>query len=651
MPAISRGWFAEGDVDYYLEKSLDRGGDEDLEYFYAPSSINWSRRPQQVRAVRGRTTNISLKSVANTLCLDVGAWAGNGPNGAHHHRRHRDFGIVCENVAVLCSYCDPVEGAPATDPSKNHADMNTKKLDQVKGYCDDLVYERIRDLIEHLSGNSKLGGVHVINARAVQVPLEIQIANEPADPSIHVFLGDLHLPVVARPPPPKIWHTLGEPPPSPPNKDPIPRAGRLNLGPELYDLVGMFVDSMDVEQVKIDDVISAIEKTVKDDLKSGSLLSTTALPSLMIMDWWSAFGVAGKVGRVVTGLYEKARDKRIEKRERFVAAMKALESIEKWPDGQMSFEEASDWNRLYLGDRELRTKGADISEGAADDLCIFIDRLVDWHLEHKEEEDKAIHLIQLGDFYDFWIGLKRGFHTGDGEYDWKRFWLSHEGQLFARHWRDETAKVGVGNKVVGAFERAEEMGLDVHRVYGNHDNYMNQVGPWRDHYQPKRSLIYAEHGHQSDSFNWDGGAESGWAITQAVFVIPSLRDFEELASTLMTMIGRCADPRSSLLPERLERVAHGVDTCYDLNRQIYVMGHTHRPFLRRVLVRQGDRCAFAAKRADDGRVTCYYDENELKRHRRARLQEFVSGRYKEFVKGIQELWGAPGAIQRNVRKR
>ena len=51
------------------------------------------------------------------LILDVGLWAGDGPETSpEHYPRRRDFGVVCGNLAVLCRY--PERGKIKDIPGK-----------------------------------------------------------------------------------------------------------------------------------------------------------------------------------------------------------------------------------------------------------------------------------------------------------------------------------------------------------------------------------------------------------------------------------------------------------------------------------------------------------------------------------------------------
>ena len=223
---------------------------------------------------------------------------------------------------------------------------------------------------------------------------------------------------------------------------------------------------------------------------------------------------------------------------------------------------------LYEGTNSQ--KGAEIFQTAAADLGYFIDRL-----ETAPQDNVKIELTQLGDFYDFWIGLKPAFienlFLSSGAVDLVSFWHS---QI------KKSPKVGV---VVSRLEELERKPgkLPVTILAGNHDNYMRRLGRTSSCDDTHGNTFWAEHGHQSDSFNCDDDASKGWALTQLAFVESMIRDLEAPVSELVTRAKRMVMIEGAM-PQRLEHMACAADVCRKEKKLVYVMAHTHHPMLRRI---------------------------------------------------------------------
>ena len=90
----------------------------------------------------------------------------------------------------------------------------------------------------------------------------------------------------------------------------------------------------------------------------------------------------------------------------------------------------------------------------------------------------------------------------------------------------------------------------------------------------------------SDPFNSDDDPTLGWAISQIAFLCPKVREYERPVSVFFA---KCKDLlpgkefRVQSLDERLRVMARAADVCYEKRRLIYVMGHTHEPFLKRIV--------------------------------------------------------------------
>jgi len=232
--------------------------------------------------------------------------------------------------------------------------------------------------------------------------------------------------------------------------------------------------------------------------------------------------------------------------------------------------EAMEWFELYHG--RGGAKGADIFQNAGGDLAEFIRKLLEYR---RESGSIPVRLIQLGDLYDFWIGLKRGFDTIDPEVMYNRSAAQH----FVDFWRNETIHYNrAGGPIDMLLNSTQE--LNPVFVYGNHDNYRatSLWSPTKDPDHFSATGIWAEHGHQDDEFNRDSSADIGWALTQLAFFAPNVRAVEEpLKNAKAWAWGD--------LGERLTAIRRAARICREKDpRKVYVMGHTHEPILRLVHV-------------------------------------------------------------------
>lgn len=247
----------------------------------------------------------------------------------------------------------------------------------------------------------------------------------------------------------------------------------------------------------------------------------------------------------------------------------------------MPATEAVDWFKLYkgryvgVGEKLVKLRGADIFEHAGKDLEVWIDAL-----ERYQPAEGHLKLVQLGDMYELWIGFMSGLqkkaNSPGGSF------AVPAAKLFAEFWKTESATTSgryasEQAKAAAALEGIGSSCLSAVFLTGNHDNYLldNELRP-SAFFSDEPDSVIAEHGHASDSFNSDDDAGWGWVITQLAFLEPEVRTLEPLAGFLLGKI-------MSSMPPRLTFMARGADLCYDNDRMIYVMGHTHQPMLKRVI--------------------------------------------------------------------
>jgi hypothetical protein len=215
----------------------------------------------------------------------------------------------------------------------------------------------------------------------------------------------------------------------------------------------------------------------------------------------------------------------------------------------------SEWYRNYLY--------GDIFRGGGDSLLAFLTLL------EQSRVARMIHFIQVGDLYDLWIGLAPFFQPVPGP----------PGEVRLRDAPDLTARSFIDYWIRSARNCYPALvtkldNLDVGRktfLYGNHDNYLarHSAGmPSRQRFlRESGSGLHVEHGHWVDSSNYDGGtgATGGHRMTDYVFGTPTLRS---------------VDPQR----RHFYTTASAIEYVNRRDFGIFVMGHTHMPYLTKVQV-------------------------------------------------------------------
>ncbi|MCC7133361.1 MAG: hypothetical protein IT352_11960 [Gemmatimonadales bacterium] len=216
-------------------------------------------------------------------------------------------------------------------------------------------------------------------------------------------------------------------------------------------------------------------------------------------------------------------------------------------------------------------------ESAAVDLIKFLDVIE----AIKLPAPLSLHFTQLGDLYDLWIGLDRFF----SEQPTHSVVLQNNGGIlagdFIDHWcrRTEAALMpasGDPRKNVVSRLNALSLGSAIRSswLHGNHDAYLaahtaQKVGGG-NMFAPRKPLVSEggtriEHGQRGDPQNRDG-ATSGHSGTNQVFAFPVIRSF---------------DPNRRNFYFALAAVTYAEVPDF----HIFVMGHTHSPFLTRMKLR------------------------------------------------------------------
>lgn len=260
--------------------------------------------------------------------------------------------------------------------------------------------------------------------------------------------------------------------------------------------------------------------------------------------------------------------------ERILDIFKIQRLDNNWNNETISCEKAFDWFKLYHGNG--KNKGGDIFQNAGEDLFEFITLFSDYQKNNQGQGSIPVELVQLGDLYDFWLGLKRAFDAKDPKK------MNPDTGKFLKFWQNETLiNTSAGKAISLLVNPANELKHTF--VYGNHDRYRG-TDQWPDNEKAldhfESTGIWAEHGHQSDVFNQDKNAAIGWSFALFGFFLPESRDWE----------GPLRKLEEGLLPgmlcRRLTCILHATETCQQENnrKQVYVMGHTHEPLLKKVCV-------------------------------------------------------------------
>lgn len=191
-----------------------------------------------------------------------------------------------------------------------------------------------------------------------------------------------------------------------------------------------------------------------------------------------------------------------------------------------------------------------------------------------------IHFVQVGDMYDLWIGLIAFFDEqpsdrmvlGDRDGvragDFVDFWCNRTNQIFDATPVPDPAAPG-GTRPLGMISAMNGVAVrEKSFLWGNHDNYLAAHTPGGIPQRIRairRNGVYIEHGQRPDPSNRDGTL-SGHSTTNQVFKMPVMRAFDPTRRGYYT-------------------TASAVAYAQNPDFGVYVMGHTHMPYLSRVRVR------------------------------------------------------------------
>jgi hypothetical protein len=239
--------------------------------------------------------------------------------------------------------------------------------------------------------------------------------------------------------------------------------------------------------------------------------------------------------------------------------------------GDMVINDAIDWYQNYNGADGSGThtrQGGDIFEQAGPDLTEFV-RLLNAFTGF------PLHLLQLGDMIDLWIGLERFFVEHPSRVVLDTTKSDPDAVAWINHWTDKTLNGTTQSEHVQhflAFSNGRKNWL-----YGNHDNYLGAYNPTvltslsgglnrQETFDERQTRLFASHGHKWDSSNRDG-ATRGQAITQLAFSHPWVRGMEP-GGRRDTIVGAA----------ELFLSNESNPFC------VFAMGHTHVGILTRVTI-------------------------------------------------------------------
>jgi hypothetical protein len=220
------------------------------------------------------------------------------------------------------------------------------------------------------------------------------------------------------------------------------------------------------------------------------------------------------------------------------------QSVKSWDNKKVSGDDAQKWYDNY--------EEADIFQSAGQDLENFLKLLSDYKKMNLIPQAK---LIQLGDLYEFWIGLQWVLN-----YTTQPSSMSSV-QNFLQFWRHEILNNTSASPSI-SYLLNNTQDLNPVFIYGNHDN-CKATSQWKyekcyEKYIP--TGIWAEHGHQGDVFNQDSNAIIGWTCAQLGGIFdPSLRILEDPIRTAENWVFRT-------LCQRLIHILRAAYLCQQENQ-------------------------------------------------------------------------------------
>jgi len=231
---------------------------------------------------------------------------------------------------------------------------------------------------------------------------------------------------------------------------------------------------------------------------------------------------------------------------------------------------ASRWFDQYLA--------GDIFGGADDPAAKELDRFVEIIEGVSLPNARTLHFVQIGDMYDLWIGLGRFFSAQPSHSVVLANGTGNSSGIlagkFIDFWADRThlaLQSPGGSNVVARMNRLAAK-IKTSWLWGNHDNYLSVHTPVVSvgaAVPPRVRKVHTggvliEHGQRGDPDNRDG-ATSGHKTTNDVFDNAFIRSLDPNRRNFFTALA-------------------GVSYVANPDFHIFVMGHTHSPYLTRIRI-------------------------------------------------------------------
>ena len=248
------------------------------------------------------------------------------------------------------------------------------------------------------------------------------------------------------------------------------------------------------------------------------------------------------------------------------------EGVVKLPSGSAFGDGANAWFDNYLN--------GDIFGGPDETAAQDLDRFVGIIGGVTFTGDRQLHFVQIGDMYDLWIGLERFFSQQPTQSVVLRNGTERNSGIlagkFIDFWSDRShlaMQSASGSNIIARLNKlAQNPKIKTSWLFGNHDNYfaahtpvvsVGEAVPQR----VRRLLtggVLMEHGQRGDPDNCDG-AIGGHTTTNRVFDNAFIRSLDPNRRNFFTALA-------------------GMTYVSNPNFHIFVMGHTHSPYLTRIRI-------------------------------------------------------------------
>ena len=545
-------------------------------YGVPPEVANKIRDSKKRRRIVGQqgTTTLAQPVLARVTYMDVGCWIGNAPDEhdtAAHWGKKRYFGVVFGRLSVLCAY-RPWE--TAGKPAPHFAENWTLPASDLR---ETPQYKRVLPLLKALSSDPHLGPVVVTKAMLNDQPEAVA----PPEDRIHVILGDLHAPVMTDHAQTTAGALAENPTDFPGTIHALPGAhmqaaqqlGLIHFGPTMkYPLRGRY-DRGVVAPSLVPGLARLFGEGAKATVnhETAATVITTAVglsaPARIV------FGAVG----AATGAATAAG----------LGSIASATRLRTWSDHDaVDLPVVEDWFDRYHG--RTGKLGADVFDSAGADLLAWL-RMIKAYQSDSNAQQPPVRLMQLGDLFDFWIGLQCPFDLVGGA---RNFPDPSSARRFVNHWLAESLR-NPAIEFLWNFDTHEPPVTDDRLktvfLHGNHDTYMGTSllqgrEPLLSQFVESDKGLIAQHGHQDDAFNNEPTAGIGYLLTQAVFLDNYVRTIEDPMSSLKTklfggMWTRLGYDEAALKNCVFQRLDAGAPPA-----STFIMGHTHEPALQRVNV-------------------------------------------------------------------